>query len=150
MNTKNIILNNGLKIYLGIVIFFFVMKLLRLEQFTELRLLNFIFVFWGINNAIKTNIFKNRSNNYLENLYIGFATSFLAMILLIFSLTIYLFYIDPSFIHIIENLKIWGNHLTPPLISFAIFIEGISSSVVCTFILMQYWKGYKITKGASA
>jgi hypothetical protein len=126
------------------------MKLLNLEQFTELRLLNFIFVFWGINNSLKTNIFKNHSTNYLENLYIGFATSFLSMLLLIFSLTIYLYYIDPSFIQIIENLKIWGNHLTPPLIAFAIFIEGISSSLVCTFILMQYWKGYKIPKGVSA
>jgi len=142
MNTKNIIITNAFKIYFGIVLFFFLMKLLDLEQITELRLLNFIFVFWGINSAIKKNIFKN-NNNYIENLSIGFRTSFLAMLLLIFSLTIYLYYINPSFIHVIENLKIWGNHLTPPLIAFAIFIEGISSSLVCTFILMQYWKGYK-------
>ena len=150
MNIKKIILTNAVKIYLGIVLFFFLMKLLKLEHYTEFRLLNFIFVLWGINSAIKKNILKNNHNNYFENLYVGFSTSFLAMILLSFSLIIYLSYINPSFIQVIENLKIWGNHLTIPLITFAIFIEGISSSLICTFILMQYWKAIKAPNGASA
>lgn len=149
MSVGKIILINAVKIFAGIVLFFFLMKLFGLDEFTELRLLNFIFVFWGINSAIKKNIFTNGNNNYLENLSIGFRTSFLAILLLIFSLTIYLFYIDSSFIHVMENSKIWGNHLTPPLIAFAIFIEGISSSLICTFILMQYWKNYKVAKPVS-
>lgn len=143
MNTKKIILINALKIYLGIVLFFFLMKFLNFEQITELRLLNFIFVFWGINSAIKKNIFANHENDYIQNLYVGFATSFLAIILLGFSLNVYLSFIDPSLITAIENLKIWGGNLNPILITFAILIEGISSSLICTFILMQYWKKYK-------
>jgi len=150
MSVGKIIIINAIKIFAGIVLFFFLMKLFGLDEFTELRLLNFIFVFWGINSAIKKNIFKNGNNNYLENLSLGFRTSFLAILLLIFSLTIYLFYINPSFIHVMENSKIWGNNLTPPLIAFAIFIEGISSSLVCTFILMQYWKNYKVAKPVSS
>ncbi|MFK5958607.1 MAG: hypothetical protein QM495_07010 [Lutibacter sp.] len=149
MNSQNIIIRNSLKIYLSIVLFFFLMKLFKLEQLTELRLLNFVFVFWGINSAVKKNIYINNNINYLQNLFIGFATSLLAVILLIFSLTIYLFYINPSFIHVIENLKIWGNHLTPIEIAFAIFTEGISSSIVISFILMQFWKGYKIPNRSS-
>jgi hypothetical protein len=149
MNTQNIIIRNSLKIYLSIVLFFFLMKLFKLEQITELRLLNFVFVFWGINSAVKKNIYINNNFNYLQNLFIGFATSLLAVILISFSLTIYLFYINPSFIHIIENLKIWGNHLTPMEIAFAIFTEGISSSLIISFILMQYWKNFKIPNRSS-
>ncbi|MDT8418565.1 MAG: hypothetical protein RQ864_12230 [Lutibacter sp.] len=143
MNTKKIILINASKIYFGIVLFFFLMKFLNLEQITEFRLLNFIFVFWGSNNAIKKNIFTNHENDYVKNLYVGFATSFLAIILLGLSLNIYLSFIDPTLISTIENLKIWGSNLNPILITFAILIEGISSSLICTFILMQYWKKYK-------
>lgn len=147
MDTKKIILINASKIYLGIVLFFFLMKFFNLEQITELRLLNFIFVFWGINSAIKKNIFTNHENEYVQNLYVGFATSFLAIILLGVSLNIYLSYIDPTLIIAIEDLKIWGSNLNPVLITFTILIEGISSSLICTFILMQYWKKYKIARG---
>jgi hypothetical protein len=63
------------------------------------------------------------------------------------SLNIYLSYIDPNLITAIEDLKIWGSNLNPVLITFAILIEGISSSLICTFILMQYWKKYKIARG---
>lgn len=143
MNTKKIILINASKIYFGIVLFFFLMKFFNLEGVTELRLLNFIFVFWGINSALKKNIFTNHENDYIQNLYVGFATSFMAIILLGLSLNIYLSFIDPTLIATIEDLKIWGSNLNPILITFAIFIEGISSSLICTFILMQYWKKYK-------
>ena len=144
MDTTKIIVSHALKIYLGIVLFFFIMKLLGLEHITELRLANFIFVFWGINGAIKKNILKNNTNHYLSNLYIGFATSILGVILISVSLTIYIFYIQPSFINTIEDLNMWGTSLSPPLIAFAILIEGLASSIIITFILMQYWKKHKL------
>jgi len=150
MNTQNIIIRNSLKIYLSIVLFFFLMKLFKFEHITELRLLNFVFVFWGINSAVKKNINSNNTFSYLQNLYVGFATSFLAVIFISFSLTIYLYYINPDFIQVIETLKIWGNNLTPIDVAVAIFTEGISSSLVGSFILMQYWKTFKIPKNASA
>lgn len=144
MNTTKIIVSHALKIYLGIVLFFFLMKLLGLDHITELRLLNFIFVFWGINGAIKKNILKNNTNHYLSNFYIGFATSILGVILISVSLTFYLFYIQPSFINTIEDLNMWGANLSPPLVAFAILVEGLASSIIITFILMQYWKKYKL------
>ena len=150
MTTEKIIFTNAIKIYIGIVLFFFLMKLLGIDHITELRALNFFFVFWGINNAVKNNIFKNNNNTYLSNLFIGFSTSFLSVIMISASLMIYLFYIDPSFIETIENLLLWGGNLTPPLISFAILIEGLASSIICTFIVMQYWKKYKIKDNAAA
>ena len=112
--------------------------------YKPLRLVNFLFVFWGIKGAIKKNIFTTNLNEYLTNLYLGFATSFLGVILVSISLTIYLFYIQPSFINTIEDLNMWGANLSPPLVAFAILVEGLASSIIVTFIIMQYWKNYKL------
>ncbi len=150
MKTEKIILTNALKIYLGIVVYFFIMQLFNIAHISELRILNFVFVFWGVNSAVKANIFKNQANAYLTNLFIGFATSFAAVILIGASLMVYLFYINPSFIETIEKSFFWGNNLTPPIITFAIVIEGFASSIICSFIVIQYWKSYKISKDVSA
>ena len=143
MTVEKIVLVNALKIFAGIVLFFFLMKLFGLESVTELRLLNFIIVFWGVNSAIKKNFIENQNSAYLQNLVLGFFTSFVAVILTSISLTVYLFYIEPSFIEVLESSTLWGNSLTPPLMAFAIFIEGVASSMICTFIVMQYWKNKK-------
>lgn len=144
MSVEKIVFINAVKIFVSIVLFFFFMKLLELDHLTELRLLNFIFVFWGVNSAIKKNFLENQNSAYLQNLFIGFFTSCAAVIMTSISLTVYLFYIEPSFIEVLENSTIWGDSLTPPLMSFAIMIEGVASSMICTFIVMQYWKNKKI------
>lgn len=145
MNIERIVIKNAIKIFLGIVIFFFAMKLFGLEQVTELRILNFAIVFWGINSAIKENFQKNKSNDYLQNLFIGLFTSLVSLIMVIIGLTIYLYYIDPSFLQVMENATMWGNNLTPPLLAGAIFIEGMASSAVTAFAIMQFWKKKKIS-----
>ena len=61
MGTNQIIIKNALKIVLGIVIYFFAMKLFGLDTISELRFLNFLFVVWGINSAIKNNIQKTKT-----------------------------------------------------------------------------------------
>lgn len=146
MLVEKIVFINALKIYIGIVLFFFIMKLFSLEAVSELRLLNFVFIFWGINSAIKKNIIANKNTEYLQNLFIGFFTSVIPVIMISLSLAIYLFYIDPSFLKVLEKSTLWGGVLSPPLMSFAIFIEGVASSMICTLIVMQYWKNKKSPK----
>ncbi|GAB1308650.1 hypothetical protein KH5_13330 [Urechidicola sp. KH5] len=144
MSIEKNVLYNATRIYLGIVAFFFLMKFLNLEQITELRILNFLIVFWGINVAIKNNATRNFNSTYLHNLFIGFFTSFIAVVLTSVSLNVYLFYIDPSFITVLEGSTLWGASLTPPLMSVALLIEGLASSIICSFIVMQYWKNKSI------
>lgn len=144
MGTNQIIIKNALKIVLGIVIYFFAMKLFGLDTISELRFLNFLFVVWGINSAIKNNIQKNKDTFYISNLFIGVSTSVIAVGMIIIGLITYVSLIDPGFIGVLEKSFLWGSNLTLPLIIFAIAIEGIASSVICSFILMQYWKNYKI------
>ncbi len=144
MDTKKIILTQGIKIFVLIGAFFLIMKVFNLEHITELRLINFLFVFWGVNGAIKKNIKTNINTNYLTNLSIGYLTASVAVILTAASSMVYLFYIDPAFLMQTHSMNLWGANLTPPLISFAILIEGLASSMICSFVLMQYWKNFKV------
>lgn len=144
MGINQIIIKNALKIVLGVVLYFFAMKLLGLENISELRFLNFIFVIWGVNSAIKNNIHENQDTYYISNLFIGVSTSIIAIGIILISLIAYVSLIEPGFIAVLENSSLWGKNLSLPLIVFAITIEGIASSVICSFILMQYWKNYKI------
>ena len=124
MGTNQIILKNALKIVLGIVLYFFAMKLLGLEKVFELRFLNFLFVVYGINSSIKSNIYKNKNTAYIGNLLIGFSTSVLAVLIAIGCLIIYVSFIDPQFITVLEDSFLWGNNLSLGLIVFALLIEG--------------------------
>jgi hypothetical protein len=144
METKKIIAQYAFKIYAGIALYFLIMKLLGLEHILVLRMLNFVIVIWGINAAIKTNIIKNHDTNYLSNTMIGVASSIIAIFASALSLFVYITFISPGFIHELESSLLWGSNLNAMLIAFVVFFEGTASSVVSTFIIMQYWKNYKV------
>ncbi|WP_435263715.1 hypothetical protein [Tenacibaculum sp. nBUS_03] len=150
MSKSKIIINSALLIFGGIVGFFFLMKILGLNNVSELRLLNFVFVLWGINKAIKTNIKLNKESLYFSNFSIGIGTSVLAVGLTILGLIVYVGFIDPELITVLGNSSFWGKNLNLSLIIFALAIEGIASSVICSFILMQYYKNYKISNTSIA
>jgi len=144
METKKIIARYAFKIYSGIALYFLIMKLLGLEHILVLRMLNFIIVIWGINAAIKKNIFTNQNSEYLTNIMIGAASSIIAVFASAISLLVYVSFISPDFIHELESSLMWGNNLNATLIAFVVFFEGTASSIVSTFIVMQYWKNYKV------
>lgn len=143
MNTNKIIFQNAFLIYACIVVYFLLMKVLGLDNVAELRFLNFIFVFWGVNRAIKMNIDINQESSYFTNFYVGFGASVIGVALTILGLIIYVQFIDPSFIIVLENSSLWGKNLSLSMVVFALAIEGIASSVMCSFTLMQYYKNYK-------
>lgn len=144
MGTNKIIIKNALKIVLGIALYFFAMKILGLENVSELRFLNFVFVLWGVNSAIKENIHTNNETLYINNFSIGISTSVLGVAATVFGLIIYVSFIQPSFMEVLKSSFLWSGELSLALVVFALMIEGIASSVICSFILMQYWKNYKL------
>lgn len=146
IKTNKIIINNSLLIYSSVVAFFLLMKLLGLDNVSELRFLNFFFVLFGVNRAIKTNIELNNENSYIHNLAIGFATSAIGVALTILGLIIYVNFMDSNFMIVLENSHFWGKNLNLFMVVFALTIEGIASSLICSFILMQYYKSYSINK----
>lgn len=144
MSILKIVVKNAVKIYLAIVGFYFFIKIIGLSHIIGFRFLNIIFVLIGINSAIKANIFHRHDNNYLSNIFLGFSTSFIAVMATLVSMVIYVSFIDDSLLTMLQQSSFWGNHLTLPKILFSMTVEGIASCVISSFVLMQYWKKYKI------
>jgi hypothetical protein len=144
MPSTSITIRYSLGIYAGLILYFFIMKLLGLEQVTELRLFNFFIVLGGIYMLLKRNMEYN-STSYFQNLFLGFRTAALAIVMVSISLFVYLKAINPSFMAVLENSMVWGNHLTVFKVTLVIAIEGIASSFLLTYMVMQYMKNYNST-----
>lgn len=143
MDPKKIILYNAFKTYVLIVVYFFVMKIFGLDEIVELRSLNFLFVIWGVNATVKEIILNNKNSDYLSNFGQGIATSLIAVGMTVISLIVYIGFIDSELLQLMENSLVWGNQLSLAEVIFAIAVEGAASSVICSLIVMQYWKNYK-------
>ena len=118
------------------------MKLFGLADIVELRMLNFVILGLGVYIAIKQNIKVNKETDYLQNLGAGFIASVVAVGMFCFSSVFYLKFIDPEFIFILEKSGFWGGgELFPIQVAVAVFIEGMSSGLVMSFVMMQYFKG---------
>ena len=119
------------------------MKIFGLDEIVELRSLIFLFVIWGVNASIKKIILNNKNSDYLSNFGQGIATSLIAVGMTVISLIVYIGFVDSKLLQLMENSLVWGNQLSLAEVIFAIAVEGAASSVICSLIVMQYWKNYK-------
>lgn len=134
------ILINGFIIFIGIALFFALMEVLGLADQVYLRLVNFVFVIYGVNRTIKQN-YKDHIDGYVTNISAAFFTAFASLVFSLISFLIYAqvqggeAYIDKS----VESFIFSGD---PSLYQFAmgLFIEGVAASAIVSFALMQYWK----------
>ena len=83
MTRDRIVWRQSILIYLGIVGWFLFMKILGLDQMAELRLVNFVFVFWGINSAIGLNIKNQNQADYLSNFSLAITTAATALVMVV-------------------------------------------------------------------
>jgi hypothetical protein len=122
--------------------YFLSMKIFDLHKISELRVLNGLIVGALILKAIwhvkKTD--SSTGNNYLEGFGTGSLTSFIGITIFAIFLVIYLFFLDPGFMTYVQQNEPFGEYLNPLSVSFVILIEGMSSGVIMTFIMMQYLK----------
>lgn len=83
MNFSRVALN-GFLIFVGIALFFLLMEMVGLSNQIYLRLVNFIFVIWGVNKTIKSN-YQDHIYGYFTNLTAGIFTALVSLALGIFS-----------------------------------------------------------------
>ncbi|MFL9838434.1 hypothetical protein ABS768_13045 [Flavobacterium sp. ST-75] len=139
MKVSRIIIN-GIIIFIGIGLFFLLMEKLGLGDKIYLRLVNFIFVIYGVNRTIKQD-YEDHIDGYFTNLSSAFFTAFTSLILTIFA---FIAYANArggeEYIHTFVKHYIFGG--TPSLYQFCIglFIEGLAASAIVSFTLMQFWK----------
>ena len=135
------IFKNGAMVFIIIAIIFVVMELLHLQDQIYLRLLNFIPVIWGINKTIKED-YKNHLDGYFANLTSGIMTGLVSLALVLISFIIYVeVQGEHAYLRKYAESYIFGGG-DPSIYQFAIglALEGVASSVIVSFALMQYWK----------
>ncbi len=135
------ILINGFIIYIGIALFFLLMEMLGWSDQIYLRLVNFIFVIYGVNRTIRSN-FKDRTDGYFTNLVSGIFTALFSLALGLVSLVAYIEYQGGNeYLNKFEEEFIFGGG-EPSLYQFitGLIIEGAAASVIVSFAIMQFWK----------
>jgi len=135
----------GIYMFLTMVLFFFLMKLVGLEKVTELRLFNIVIAAYFSNQLAREKLIDNHKAGYLGLLGSLFAANMIAVVLSCISLLVYTSFIDTHFMSSIGNGFFLGNNLTLPIILGALFMEGTAVAIIVTFSLGQYWKGVKRT-----
>ena len=126
---------------IAMIAYFFLLRGMHLDEMPILRLLNFVFIFLGVNYTIEKNITINKETQYWKSFLAGVYATLLSVIISLAILTIYVYYVQPSFINILQNsFFLWKNNFSFPIILFIIFIQGIAASVISAFLIMRYWK----------
>jgi hypothetical protein len=134
------ILINGLIIFIGIAAFFLIVEAAELKHQIYLRLINFVFVIYGVNRTIRSN-YKDHIDGYFVNFLSGIFTALASLVLGVFSFMAYLEYMGgEAYLHNFEDSYIFGGK--PEISSFCIglVVEGVAASMIVTFAIMQYWK----------
>jgi len=140
MNVQRVIIN-GFIIYIGIALFFILMELVGWSDQVYLRLVNFIFVIYGVNKTIKSN-YEDHTNGYFANLVAGIFTALVSLALGVLSFIGYIEYKGGNeYLNHFKDSYIFGGG-DPSLYQFCIglVVEGVAASVIVSFTLMQYWK----------
>ena len=134
----------GIYTGLGLIFYFLLMKAFGFHKYLELHYLNMIFLFLGLLYSIKKIKLFSGELKYFEGLKIGILVTLTSIIIFNVFLLIYEFFIDPSFLTLLQDKLSFGFVKSPATTSFIvfgiIFIEGLSSGFIITYMLMQYYK----------
>ena len=132
-------LTNGLLIFLGISLYFLIMNVLGLANLVYLRLLNILFVFYGVNRTIKMNLAEG-NKNFVSDAASAMITSVIGVLLCVLGLLIYS-YIQggDSYVQSLSESFLFGGNPSINSYCISLFFEGIASSVIVVLLLMLYW-----------
>ncbi len=138
---------NGFIIFLGIGIYFLLMEFLGFSDVFFLRILNVFIIVYGINRTLKANVYDGH-NDYLFNLTSGALTAFVGVILSIVALNIYIHIRGgEAYIKTLSEAFLFGGSPSVYQYCAGLLFEGLASSAIAAFTLMQYWKGKTVRDG---
>lgn len=128
----------GTLITIALILYFFIIYAFGFIYVTELRVFNLAIQVAGIYLALKQ--YRRTHNgelNYLRAMSVGVGTSFIATSTFVLFLFIYL-YIDPNLMKTIREHAPLGEYLDPYIASFSVWLEGIFSGFMATFVIVNY------------
>ena len=132
-------LTNGLLIFLGISMYFLIMNVLGLANLVYLRLLNILFVFYGVNRTIKMNLAEG-NKNFVSDAASAMITSIIGVLPCVLGLLIYSYMQGgDSYVQSLSESFLFGGNPSINSYCISLFFEGIASSVIVVLLLMLYW-----------
>lgn len=135
----------GTFIFLGLVVYFFAMQFLGLLHVIELRLLNLPIMGVGIYLALMQFKRTHRGHlDYFRALVLGVSTSFIGTSTFVLFLFIYM-KLHASFLTSILEGEALSEYMNTYIATFAVWIEGIFSGFIMTFILINFLETDKVS-----
>jgi hypothetical protein len=132
---------NGFIIYIGIAIYFLIIEYSGLADVFFLRMLNLFIVAFGINLTLKQNA-QDGIPGYFTNIISGITTSLIGAVFSVASLLTYIEYRGGT--DYLETLSqgvlFGGGEVNIAYYCIGLLFEAVASSVIITFVLMQFWK----------
>ena len=130
---------NGFLIFVGIALFFLLMELLNLSNLFYLRLLNVIFIFYGVNRSLKMNLAEGK-NEFVPNAISAMVTSFTAVVISIVALLIYSYAKGgDKYVKSLSEAFMFGGEPSVTSYCLSLLFEGTASSIIVTLLLILYW-----------
>lgn len=137
-NPNRIPQSYGIRIAIGLILYFVIMHFIGLSHHVELRLVNLLILVAGVYLALKR--FKESHEdhlNYFRALVTGVATAAVAS--LIFGAFLFLYMsLDESLMVSIRENEPMGRYLNPYIAGFIVALEGVFSGLLVTFILINF------------
>ena len=130
---------NGFFIFLGVALFFLLLEVLNLSHLFYLRLLNVLFIFYGVNRTLKQNLAQGK-NTFLPNAISAMVTSHVGVVLSVIALLIYSYAKggDP-YVKSLAQVFMFGGEPSVETYTLCLFFEGSASCIIVTLLLMLYW-----------
>lgn len=130
---------NGIYIFLGIAAFFLLMEVLNLSHLFYLRLLNVLFIFYGVNRTLKMNLADGK-NSFVPNAISAMVTSFTGVVISIVALLIYSYAKGgDKYVKSLSEAFMFGGEPSVTTYTLCLLFEGTASCIIVTLLLMLYW-----------
>jgi hypothetical protein len=128
----------GVRIGIGLIVYFVIMHITGLSHHVELRLLNLLILVTGVYLALKKFRETHGSQlNYFRALITGVATSAIGSVIFALFLWAYMT-LDPSLMESIKENEPMGRYINPYIGAFIVALEGLFSGLLVTFILINW------------
>jgi hypothetical protein len=128
----------GVRIAVGLILYFVVMHFVGLSHRVELRLLNLLILVAGVYLALQKFRETHEDHlNYFRALITGVSTAAIGSFIFSIFLFIYMT-VDESLMESIRQNEPMGRYMNPYIASFIVALEGLFSGLLVTFILINF------------
>lgn len=138
----------GIYSFIGIALYFLIMKLLGLEHIIWLRAFNILIVIYFSNRLARLNFVRNEDteDNYVSSFISLLVANGVTTIASVIAFALYVTFIDPAFLSQVKGGVLFAEGFTLQHAVVSIAMEGGAASLIVSFVLMQYWKNMKPVK----